>query len=53
MARRARVVLLGCSHHVTQRGNQHQDVFFTDLDRDMYLKLLKDHAERTGMRIEA
>jgi putative transposase len=53
MARRARVVLPGCSHHVTQRGNQHQDVFFTDLDRDMYLKLLKDHAERAGLRIEA
>src|SRR5438093_658696 len=30
MPRRARVVIPGCPHHVTQRGNRRQKVFFSD-----------------------
>ena len=30
MSRVARIVLPGIPHHVTQRGNNHQDVFFVD-----------------------
>ncbi len=37
MARLARVVLPGYPHHITQRGNRRQDVFFQDED---YLSFL-------------
>jgi len=33
MPRVARIVISGNEHHVTQRGNNRQDVFFTDDDR--------------------
>ena len=39
MPRIARVVIPGYPHHVTQRGNQRQQVFFADSDRKLYLKL--------------
>jgi putative transposase len=40
MPRTARVVLPSYPHHVTQRGNNRQDVFFTDNDRVNYLRIL-------------
>ena len=40
MARSARVVIPGWPHHVTQRGNQRQTVFFRDRDREVYLDCL-------------
>jgi len=40
MARTARVVIPGLAHHVTQRGNNRQDVFFVDDDRRAYLQIL-------------
>ena len=46
MSRVARIVLPGQPHHVTQRGNNHQDVFFVDDDRRVYLDLLRVHCER-------
>ena len=45
MPRMARVVVPGEPHHVTQRGNNRQDVFFTDDDRRFYLETLKDRAK--------
>ncbi len=39
MPRAARVVIPGCPHHVTQRGNHRRDVFFADSERDFYLSL--------------
>ncbi len=36
---------MGVPHHVTQRGNNRQDVFFVDADRSVYLDLLTMHAE--------
>ena len=33
MARQARIVVPGAAHHVPQRGNYGQDVFFTEEDR--------------------
>ena len=41
MARLARVILPGYPHHITQRGNRRQDVFFKDEDYLHYLELLK------------
>lgn len=40
MARVARLVVPGIPHHVTQRGNRHQDVFFGREDYRTYLELL-------------
>src|ERR1035437_6369139 len=51
MARMARVVASGCWHHITQRGNRRQVVFFEDTDRAMYLRLLGLHCNRHGVRI--
>ena len=41
MSRAARVVIPGCAHHVTQRGNDRQDVFFTDDDATGLLAMAK------------
>ena len=51
MARTKRVVALGCPHHITQRGNYQQDVFFSEQDRLVYLSLLADYAARFDLRI--
>jgi putative transposase len=44
MARLARLVVPGLPHHVTQRGNGRQKVFYTDSDYQLYLKLLTEAA---------
>ena len=38
MARIARVVVPDHWHHITQRGNRRQTVFFEDTDRTLYLQ---------------
>ncbi|MHC4228309.1 MAG: hypothetical protein ACYSW0_12860 [Planctomycetota bacterium] len=48
MPRLARAVAVGFAHHITQRGNNHKDVFFVDDNRLVYLKLLKEQADRYG-----
>jgi putative transposase len=45
-------VIGGCAHHVVQRGNNQQDVFFVDADREAYLKLLREASERFGLRVD-
>jgi len=40
-------------HHVTQRGNNRQDVFFVDDDRRVYLRLLKEQSQRYGPSVLA
>jgi putative transposase len=52
MPRIARIVVPGAAHHVTQRGNNRQDVFFTDDDRRVYLELLLGQGSRHGFRVE-
>ena len=52
MPRVARIVLPGLPHHITQRGNNRQDVFFVDDDRGVYLGLLREQAGTHGVRIE-
>ncbi len=46
MPRIARVVIPGCPHHVTQRGNHRQDVFYAEYDRGMYMDLLQEYFTR-------
>jgi len=53
MPRIARIVVPGLPHHVTQRGNNRQAVFFTDDDRLVYLRLLKEQSDHLGLSILA
>ncbi len=53
MSRHARVVIPGIPHHVTQRGNRRQPVFFKEVDRLIYLRILKQESERYGVAIWA
>jgi putative transposase len=53
MSRVARIVLPGVPHHITQRGNNRQAVFFTDSDYRVYLGLLHQHSLRFGLEIQA
>ena len=52
MARVARIVVPGASHHVTQRGNNRQDVFFVADDRRVCLECLREQGARFGFRID-
>jgi putative transposase len=51
MPRTARIVAPDVPHHVTQRGNNRQAVFFVDDDRVAYLKLLADQCRRYAVDI--
>lgn len=53
MARIARVVVENIPHHVIQRGNRNQPVFFSDEDKTEYLKLLKTQLEINRVQIWA
>jgi putative transposase len=49
MPRIARVVVPGFAHHVTQRGNRRENVFFSDGDRQRYLQLLLEYSQKHGL----
>jgi len=49
MARMARVVVPDFPHHVVQRGNRRQRVFFSDSDRRAYLDYLRIYAKPLGI----
>jgi putative transposase len=53
MPRMARVVIPGIPHHVTQRGNRRQQVFFNDADRQRYLELLQEYSSKHSLEILA
>jgi putative transposase len=53
MPKFARLVVPGCPHHIIQRGNRRQRVFFSDEDRMLYLRLIKRHGDRAGIAIQA
>jgi putative transposase len=53
MSRANRINLPGIAHHVTQRGNQRDQVFFQPDDYSLYLTLLRRHASRQGVAIAA
>lgn len=50
MPRSARIVVPGLAHHVTQRGNRRQPIFFSDADRRAYRDLLARACAHTGTR---
>ena len=55
MPRLARTVCARVPHHITQRGNRRETVFFTDDDRQAYLGWLQYVArmERSAIRESA
>ena len=53
MPRLARTVCAHVPHHITQRGNRREQVFFTDDDRHAYLGWLKEYAEKHEVDILA
>ena len=50
MPRSARIVVPDCPHHVIQRGNRQQLVFFSDNDRRRYLALLAKNCADQSVR---
>ena len=41
----------GTAHHITQRGNRREDVFFSDGDRTHFLELLRHYSVECGLEI--
>ncbi|HEX8572787.1 MAG TPA: transposase [Allosphingosinicella sp.] len=53
MPRIARLVVPEIPHHVTQRGNRRQRVFFGAADGRLYLRLLREGCAKAGTRVWA
>lgn len=53
MPRLARSVFPNIPHHITQRGNRRDDVFFTHEDHQIYLELLQFYCEKYDVAILA
>lgn len=51
MARLPRIVVPGLPHHIVQRGNRRQDVFFSDSDKNAYIELVSKACENHGVDI--
>lgn len=53
MARLARIIAVGYPHHIVQRGNRRQPVFFGDDDYSAYLYLMAEWCKKHGVKIRA
>lgn len=53
MGRIARIVAVGYPHHVTQRGNNRADVFFSASDRKYYPAALARYCEEFKLKVWA
>lgn len=53
MSRLPRLVIPGCPHHVTQRGNRRAQTFFEDGDYLLYRDLLTEAAHKAGTQVWA
>ena len=51
MARIGRFVVPDLPHHVTQRGNRRERVFFSDADYELYRDLLREACAREGVEV--
>jgi len=49
MARTGRIVLPGIPHHITQKGNNSQEIFSADADRVRYLDILRFQCCKHGL----
>ena len=53
MARLARIVVPGCPHHVTARGNRREPIFFERGDQEVYRDLLAEQMLRASVEVWA
>ncbi len=53
MPRMSRLVIPGCPHHIIQRGNRSEDVFFTVDDRLRFLELLAEYTQKHSLAVQA
>ena len=53
MPRGRRIIFPGVPHHVTQRGNRREQVFFCDADRTAYLAWLHEYTRDHGVAVLA
>lgn len=53
MARHPRLVYPGIPHHVTQRGNRRETIFFDDANRRVYLLWLADYCAKHKVEVAA
>ena len=53
MSRLARIVIPGLPHHVTQRGNRREAIFFEDGDQEIYRDLLAEQTAKAGVEVWA
>ena len=51
MTRLARMVVSGLPHHVTQRGNRREPIFFEDGDQEIYRDLLGEQARKADVEV--
>ena len=51
MPRQIRALFASVTHHITQRGNRREDVFFTDEDREVYLRWPKEYCKQHKVEI--
>ena len=51
MQRLSRTVFAGVPHHVTQRGNSRETVFFTDEDCYAYLDALREYCRKHRVEV--
>ena len=53
MARLGRIVAAGFPHHVTQRGNRRQPIFFEPADHALYRDLLAERCRKASVEVWA
>lgn len=53
MPRQARIVIPGLTHHITQRGNYHQDIFSQESDYKQYCEWIEEYAQEANLDINA
>lgn len=53
MPRLARPIFAGVAHHITQRGNRRENVFFSNADREAYLQWLAQYCAKHGVEVLA
>jgi REP-associated tyrosine transposase len=51
MARLARIVVPGCAHHVTARGNRREPIFFDNGDQSIYCDLLAEQMAKASVEV--
>ena len=53
MARKPRMIAVGYPHHIVQRGNNKQDIFFDEKDRQVYMNFLGKYCAKCGCKINS